>query len=378
MPTIAKNKKTVIVGMSGGVDSSVAALRLKQQGYHVEGLFMRNWDSDDNDPHCTATQDLSDARLVCDKLNIPLHQANFASEYWDRVFKHFLDEYAAGRTPNPDILCNKEIKFKAFLDHAKDLGADYIATGHYATIKEKTDGFHLLQANDHNKDQTYFLYTLQQKQLSQTLFPLGELKKQTVREIAKAAELPIHNKKDSTGICFIGERKFSQFLSEYLLTKPGDIKTELGETIGQHQGIMFYTLGQRKGLNLGGMKNAKESPWYVIDKDIKSNVIYVAQEHDHLKLMGNKLICDQLHWVSAKLPNTNHHYQAKIRYRQQTATCEIQQLNQEQLLVVFEQPQWAITPGQSIVFYKDDECIGGGVIVTGSEKSAVKPLKQTS
>lgn len=354
-------KEHIIVGMSGGVDSSVTAAILCEQGYQVTGLFMRNWDSEDNDPYCTATQDLTDARTVCDKLNIPLKTVNFAQEYWDNVFRHFLDEYAAGRTPNPDILCNKEIKFRAFLNHALSLGADAIATGHYARI-HVGNHYQLLRGIDSNKDQSYFLYTLGQYQLAHSRFPLGELTKTQVRAMAQDYGFINHAKKDSTGICFIGERKFQSFLSEYLLAQPGNIETDEGQVIGTHNGLMFYTLGQRQGLGIGGLNNFTEAPWYVVSKDLARNALIVAQQHDHPLLMNDSLICQDIHWIEEVKPQLPLKCKAKIRYRCIDQTCVVNALSDGNYQVIFEQPQRAITPGQSIVFYQDDTCLGGGVI----------------
>jgi tRNA-uridine 2-sulfurtransferase len=354
-------KEHIIVGMSGGVDSSVTAALLCEQGFQVTGLFMRNWDADDNDPHCTATQDLTDARTVCDKLNIPLKTVNFAQEYWERVFQHFLDDYAAGRTPNPDILCNKEIKFKAFLQHALSLGADAIATGHYARIRTHTPQ-QLLRGVDTNKDQSYFLYTLGQEQLTRSRFPLGELTKPEVRKLAEQYGFINHAKKDSTGICFIGERKFQRFLSEYLLAQPGDIETPDGTLIGKHAGLMFYTLGQRQGLGIGGLKKFGEAPWYVVSKDLSKNVLIVAQQHDHPLLLSDALICQETHWVSGEPPQLPLQCTAKIRYRSSDQPCVVEADSDSTVRVKFAQPQRAITPGQSVVFYQDEQCLGGGVI----------------
>lgn len=355
-----KMKEHIVVGMSGGVDSSVTAALLCEQGYQVTGLFMRNWDADDKDPFCTATQDLTDARAVCDKLNIPLKTVNFAQEYWDRVFQHFLDEYAAGRTPNPDVLCNKEIKFKAFLEHAISLGASSIATGHYARIRHN-EHYQLLRGTDNNKDQSYFLYTLGQTQLAHSRFPIGELTKPEVRAIAERYGFINHAKKDSTGICFIGERKFQAFLSEYLLAQPGPIETDAGQVIGQHTGLMFYTLGQRQGLGIGGLQNFSEAPWYVVSKDIKRNTLVVAQQHNHPLLMGDTLICQNSHWVE-KPPTEPLQCTAKIRYRCQDEPCLVEPTPEGDFKVTFECPQRAITPGQSVVFYKGSVCLGGGII----------------
>ncbi len=354
-------KQHIIVGMSGGVDSSVTAALLCEQGYQVTGLFMRNWDSDDKDPYCTATQDLTDARTVCDKLNIPLKTVNFAQEYWDNVFKHFLDEYAAGRTPNPDILCNKEIKFRAFLNHALSLGADAIATGHYARIHFENH-YQLLRGKDSNKDQSYFLYTLGQYQLAHSRFPLGELTKTEVRRMALHYGFINHAKKDSTGICFIGERKFQNFLSEYLLAQPGNIETDDGKVIGKHNGLMFYTLGQRQGLKIGGLHDFPEAPWYVVSKDISRNVLIVAQQHDHHLLMNDSLNCHTTYWIDEQSPISPLKCTAKIRYRCADQPCIVTALPNDSYEVKFQQPQRAITPGQSIVFYQNEVCLGGGII----------------
>ncbi|MGB6977343.1 MAG: tRNA 2-thiouridine(34) synthase MnmA [Gammaproteobacteria bacterium] len=356
----------VIVGMSGGVDSSIAALLLKQQGYRVEGLFMKNWEADDNNLYCSGMQDLTDARAVCDRLEIPLHTANFSQTYWDKVFRYFLDEYAAGRTPNPDILCNKEIKFKAFLDHALHQGADYIATGHYVRCLLQENNHLLYKSMDSNKDQSYFLHTLTQQQLSYCLFPLGELQKPQVRTLATEAGFINHAKKDSTGICFIGKRNFKQFLQEYLLTRPGDIETTEGEIIGKHDGLMYYTLGQRKGLKIGGKKHKLEAPWYVAAKDISRNVLMITQQRDHPLLLTSELICDQVNWIASPLPITSLRCTAKIRYRQADQLCTMTAMTERRYRVIFDKPQWAITPGQSVVFYQGDLCLGGGIIQVAS------------
>lgn len=358
------NKKRIFVGISGGVDSSVVALLLKQQGHQVEGLFMKNWEEDDSDGVCTAADDLRDAQVVCDKLDIPLHTVNFASEYWDNVFQHFLDEYRAGRTPNPDILCNREIKFKVFWQHAQDLGADLMATGHYVQTQVVNGEQQLLKGADHNKDQSYFLYTLGQTQLANSLFPIGHLHKPAVRQLAKDAGLITENKKDSTGICFIGERHFKTFLSRYLPAQKGEIVTETGQVIGQHDGLMYYTLGQRQGLGIGGQKQFSDLPWYVAKKDLINNQLVVVQGGDHPLMLADELIADELTWIRGTAPVYPYRCQAKIRYRQAVQDCTLNQHadNPDQIQVHFDQAQRAITAGQSIVFYQDEICLGGGVI----------------
>ncbi|KND84280.1 tRNA 2-thiouridylase [Aggregatibacter actinomycetemcomitans serotype b str. SCC4092] len=355
--------KKIICGMSGGVDSSVSAFILQQQGYQVEGLFMKNWEEDDDTDYCTAAADLADAQAVCDKLGIKLHKINFAAEYWDNVFEHFLSEYKAGRTPNPDILCNKEIKFKAFLEYAaEDLGANYIATGHYVCRRGADDNAQLLRGLDNNKDQSYFLYTLSKTQVGQSLFPVGNIEKPIVRAIAEELGLVTAKKKDSTGICFIGERKFKDFLARYLPAQPGNIRTVDGEIIGRHDGLMYHTLGQRKGLGIGGVKGAGEDAWYVVEKDLINNELIVAQGHDHSALLSTGLIAQQLHWVDCLPIRAPLRCTVKTRYRQTDVPCIIEPIDDETIKVIFDEPQIAVTPGQSAVFYLDEICLGGGII----------------
>jgi tRNA-specific 2-thiouridylase len=354
--------KRVVVGMSGGVDSSVAALLLKQQGYEVVGLFMKNWEDDDTDEYCSSKQDLIDAVSVADKIGIEIEAVNFSQEYKDRVFANFLAEYQAGRTPNPDILCNAEIKFKAFLDHAMSLGADLIATGHYAQVREKNGLFQLLKGEDGSKDQSYFLYRLNQAQLSKTLFPLGHLLKREIREIAREAQLPTSEKKDSTGICFIGERPFREFLNRYLPREPGEMRTPEGKVVGRHEGLMYYTIGQRQGLGIGGSRSSSGEPWFVAGKDMHNNVLIVVQGHEHPLLLSDGLVASQLHWIAGTNPETHWVYAAKTRYRQPDAPCEIDRLEGDEVEVRFGQPQWAVTPGQSVVVYESNVCLGGGII----------------
>lgn len=355
-------KPRVIVGLSGGVDSSVAALLLLEQGYQVEGLFMKNWEEDDTAEYCSAAVDLADAQSVADQLDIRLHTVNFASEYWEQVFTYFLQEYQAGRTPNPDIMCNKEIKFKAFLEFALDMGAEFIATGHYARTQRLANGsIQMLKGVDENKDQTYFLYTLQQAQLQHSLFPIGHLPKTQVRQLAENRGLSTARKKDSTGICFIGERKFRDFLQRFLPAQPGVIVSHDGRALGEHHGLMYYTLGQRQGLGIGGRKDASEAPWFVIEKNLGSNELVVAQGNQNDFLLNALLWASQLHWVAGQAPDKSFHCQARIRHRQALQNCCVELVG-DLTKVCFEQAQRAITPGQSIVFYQDEICLGGGVI----------------
>ena len=354
--------KRIIVGMSGGVDSSVTALLLKQQGYDVIGLFMKNWEDDDDDEYCSSRVDLIDAVSVADVIGIPIEAVNFSAEYKDRVFSYFLREYEAGRTPNPDILCNSEIKFKAFLDHAVGLGADAIATGHYAQVREVDGSFQLLKARDDSKDQSYFLHRLNQAQLSKSLFPLGTLLKSQIRDIARAHNLPNHAKRDSTGICFIGERPFREFLSRYLPTHPGEMCSPDGNVVGQHIGLSFYTIGQRQGLGIGGAKESSGEPWFVADKDMAGNRLIVVQGHDHPALLKHDLSAIDMHWISGHAPDITRPYAAKTRYRQADAVCRIESLNGSNAHFYFTEAQWAVTSGQSVVVYDGEICLGGGII----------------
>lgn len=363
----AANASTrVMVGMSGGVDSSVAALLLIEQGYQVEGLFMKNWEEDDDTEYCTAKADLADAESVCKTLGIQLHTANFAAEYWDNVFEHFIQEYRAGRTPNPDILCNREIKFKAFLDYASELGADLIATGHYARrvtrqTPQAAQTF-LLKGLDNNKDQSYFLSAVNEVALERSLFPVGELEKPAVRDLAARHGFITHDKKDSTGICFIGERKFKDFLQRYLPAAPGVIETVDGEVVGQHHGLMYHTYGQRQGLGIGGLQQHGEAPWYVVGKDLQRNVLQVAQGNDNPWLFSAALRATQLSWINQLPPALPLRCTAKIRYRQADQACVVEQDGEAAVRVTFMAPQRAVTPGQTIVFYNGDVCLGGAVI----------------
>jgi tRNA-specific 2-thiouridylase len=352
------SRTRVVVGMSGGVDSSVAAWLLKQEGYEVVGLFMKNWEDDDTDEYCTSREDLIDAVSVADRIGIDIEAVNFSAQYRERVFRTFLDEYRAGRTPNPDVLCNSEIKFKAFLDHALELGAEWIATGHYARVRRAQDRFELLKAADPSKDQSYFLYRLNQAQLSRTLFPLGAMLKRDVRALAQRIGLHNYAKRDSTGICFIGERPFREFLMRYLPTAPGPMRTPDGREVGRHQGLMYYTIGQRQGLGIGGAGDA----WYVAGKDISGNSLIVVQGHDHAALYRDTLRAGDLSWIAGDAPEAAHDYAAKTRYRQVDAQCTLTAVEPDACEVAFAQPQWAVTPGQSVVLYDGEVCLGGGII----------------
>ncbi|WP_038166441.1 tRNA 2-thiouridine(34) synthase MnmA [Thiomonas sp. FB-6] len=359
---MASPRPRVVVGMSGGVDSSVSAWLLKQQGYEVVGLFMKNWEDDDDGEYCSTRQDWLDAVSVADLIGIDIEAVNFSAEYKERVFAEFLREYQAGRTPNPDVLCNAEIKFKAFLDHAVSLGAERIATGHYARVRATDGGVQLLRGLDASKDQSYFLHRLNQDQLCRTLFPVGELPKTEVRRIAGSIGLPNARKKDSTGICFIGERPFREFLNRYLPTRPGAMRTPEGEQVGEHVGLAFYTLGQRKGIGLGGSRDGTGEPWFVARKDMATNTLYVVQGHDHPWLLSSRLLAQEASWVSGQPPAAGSRLGAKTRYRQSDAPCTVLQADTHTLSLAFEHPQWAVTPGQSAVLYDGEICLGGALI----------------
>jgi tRNA-specific 2-thiouridylase len=352
----------IVVGLSGGVDSAVTAWLLRQAGHEVVGVFMKNWEADDLDEDCPIAQDYRDVLATASVLGIEVELVNFSREYQDRVFAYFLAEYQAGRTPNPDVLCNAEIKFKAFLDHAMQMGADFIATGHYARLEGESPTRRLLKAADANKDQSYFLYRLQQHQIARALFPLGDLPKPKVRELARQAGIPVAEKKDSTGICFIGERPFREFLQRYMPIQPGDMVTPEGKVMGRHQGLMFHTLGQRKGLGIGGVKGGEEGePWFVAGKNLARNELIVVQGHDHPLLKTRELTATDLSWLVAP-PQVDQRYTAKTRYRQQDAACMVAWRDAETLRLHFDEPQWAVTPGQSVVLYDGAVCLGGGVI----------------
>lgn len=351
----------IMLGVSGGVDSAVAALLLTRAGHAVEGMFMQNWE-DDGSGDCRAEDDRRDAVAVCGRLGIPFHARNFAREYWAGVFERFLAEYRAGRTPNPDVLCNREIKFRTFLDEARALGAGRIATGHYARIERRGRRWALLRAHDAAKDQSYFLHQLGQEALAATLFPVGHLPKAQVRALARAAALPVHAKKDSTGICFIGERDFRSFLSRYLPAQPGEIRSTDGQRVGEHAGAFYYTLGQREGLQIGGVRGRAAAPWYVVGKDVARNLLWVDQRSDSPYLFSMRLAADEAHWTDGAPPAARFACTAKTRYRQADEACEVEVADDGTLRVAFARPQRAVTPGQSVVFYRDDECLGGAVI----------------
>jgi len=352
----------IVVGLSGGVDSAVTAWLLSQQGHEVIGVFMKNWESDDDDPNCPARQDFLDVLAIGDTLGIEIELVNFSREYQERVFAYFLAEYRAGRTPNPDVLCNAEIKFKAFLEYALKLDADCLATGHYARLAGEPGTRRLLKAVDANKDQSYFLYRLSQTQIAHALFPLGELTKPQVRELARQAKLPVAEKRDSTGICFIGERPFRAFLQRYLSIQPGPMVTPEGRVVGEHQGLMYYTLGQRKGLGIGGLRESEEgAPWFVAGKDLAANRLIVVQGHDHPLLLTHTLTARDLAWIGPP-PVPGGRYGAKTRYRQRDAACEVVHFDGEEIRLRFDEAQRAVTPGQSVVLYAGENCLGGGVI----------------
>jgi tRNA-specific 2-thiouridylase len=360
----AHKEELTMVAMSGGVDSSVSALLLQDAGVRIEGMFMKNWEEDERRAECPAEIDARDARAVAERIGIPLHTRNFADEYWDHVFEDFLAEYRAGRTPNPDVLCNREIKFRTFLEHAEALGASRIATGHYCRTELRDGVARLLRGRDVNKDQSYFLHAVGHEQLARTRFPVGELEKSAVRARAEAAGLAVHDKKDSTGICFIGERDFAGFLSRYVETRPGEIRTPEGQVIGTHGGLAFHTLGQRQGLGIGGVRGFPEAPWYVLHKDLEDNVLYAGQGHDHPWLLSTRVAAERLSWVTGEAPSTGARLGAKLRYRQRDQACTVAFLDDERLVVEFDEPQRAATPGQSLVLYDGDECLGGGIITT--------------
>ncbi len=359
----------IIVGLSGGVDSSVAAYLLREQGFDVEGLFMKNWEEDDGPEYCSAAVDLADATQVSERLGIRLHTVNFSNEYWDNVFEHFLHEYRSGRTPNPDIMCNREIKFKAFLDHAQTLGASRIATGHYVRSRVVGGEYQLLRGRDANKDQSYFLYALNQYQIAHALFPVGELDKSEVRRIAREQGFVTHAKKDSTGICFIGERKFRDFLERFLPARPGEIVSVDGRSLGEHAGLMYYTIGQRQGLGIGGIAERDDAPWYVVDKDLDANRLVVGQGVDHPGLFHRHCSLADLHWIGAPVDRLPCDCSAKIRYRSADSACRITAIEGDRASVVFAESQRAITPGQALVFYRGEQCLGGGTIESAFDPS---------
>jgi len=352
----------IVVAMSGGVDSSVAALVLRRAGYRVTGLFMKNWNEPDDTGHCRWEDDVADVLEVCERLDIPVNTVDLSQAYWDEVFDDFVAQYAAGRTPNPDILCNREIKFKAFLEHVDDVDGDLIATGHYARRRVGEEGSELLKGTDPAKDQSYFMYAMGQAALQRTLFPVGALEKNAVRQLAQEAGLTTHAKKDSTGICFIGERRFRRFMQDYLPARPGEIRSTEGVVIGRHEGAAYYTLGQREGLGIGGVRGASDGPWFVVGKDVARNELIAAQGHNHPLLMSRTLVADSLDWIAGVAPAASFECCAKTRYRQPDQICTVSVLDENVVRVVFAEPQRAVTPGQSVVFYHDDRCLGGGII----------------
>ena len=364
----------IIVGVSGGVDSAVSLTLLKQAGFSVRALFMKNWEEDDNERYCAAAEDLEDAQRVCDRLGVELQTVNLSAEYWDNVFSHFVEVYRRGETPNPDVLCNREIKFRAFLDFATDLGADFIATGHYARIESSNGCYRLLKGRDGQKDQSYFLCLLEQSQLERAVFPVGALAKGEVRELARSFELHNHARKDSTGVCFIGERPFKSFLERYIPRNPGPVLNLDGRELGSHDGLMFYTIGQRQGLGIGGRSYGSGSPWYVAAKDLQRNALLVAQGRDHPALYADELEADGVHWISGSAPALPLRCQAKIRYRQPDQACIVEPAPGGRVLVRFHRPQWAVSPGQTVVFYSGEECLGGATIREATaHRNAMEP-----
>ena len=362
-----------MVAMSGGVDSSVTAMLLKRQGAEIAGMFMKNWEEDDLDGRCSAEADAADARAVAELLSIPFHARNFAPEYWDNVFAEFLAELEAGRTPNPDVLCNREIKFKVFLEHARDLGAGRMATGHYVRRDRTDEGFRLLKGKDGNKDQSYFLYMLDQEQLANACFPVGEMNKDELRQLAAEAGLPTAAKKDSTGICFIGERNFDRFIDRYLKGEPGEIRTTGNQVIGSHRGLMHYTLGQRRGLGIGGVQGFPEAPWFVVHKDLAGNRLYVTQDPADPHLLSTRLVADRLTWISGSPPAPGSRLTAKVRYRQPDQAVTLTALDNDTMELEFDQAQRAVTPGQSVVLYHGDVCLGGGIIESSDRRIPETP-----
>ena len=367
-----KAKQRIVVGLSGGVDSSVAAWLLKREGHEVVGVFMKNWEDDDTDLHCTSRQDLIDAAAVADVIGVDFDAVNFAKEYRERVFASFLRDYSAGRTPNPDVLCNSEIKFKSFLDYAQALGADAIATGHYARLRLDQGKVELRKATDSSKDQTYFLHQLTQQQLGLAMFPVGAMTKREVRAIAREQGIPTHAKKDSTGICFIGERPFAEFLARYLPRQPGPIETPEGRVVGRHHGLAYHTVGQRQGLRIGGVRGAGDAPWFVAQKDMERKALIVVQGHDHPLLHANALETGPMHWISGEPPQPGIALTAKTRYRMPDARCRLVPCGSDRWRAVFDAPQWAPTPGQYLVIYDGDVCLGGAVIESVRKESTVR------